>query len=868
MHQRPQELIGSGIPTGAPSRGEGFRVGSKPNTRRRTVAGFEKNGAKTAAGTRKYKEMNYTLSRIATVCGGTFSGCDRAVRTVVTDSRSLTCELGADPLFVAMRGANHDSHDYLREMYDRGVRAFLVEHPVEPLPDCGYVMAANAIDALQALAADYRSQFRGTVVGITGSNGKTVIKEWIAEELPVGVKCFRSPKSFNSQLGVPLSVLMLEGDEQLAIFEAGISQPGEMERLERIIRPDVVLFTSIGDAHQENFQDLGQKCEEKLVLARRAPTLIYHSYYEPLKACIAARFADRIPAGAPESGTDEAFEQPMPDTPLRIVDAAAFPAPSAALMGNAASRRNAQLVGAFCAAMNYPAPTFAATPTVAMRLEVKEGIYDSVLVNDAYNLDLNSLALALDYLHTVALGRRRTLVLSDIAQSGLNDDALYHRVAEMVARADIDRLVGVGPKLKRHASLFGCEKEFFASTDECIARIGRQAIAGCAVLLKGARDFRFEKLAHALSRRSHTTVLEIDLDAMIHNLNCFRAKLAPHTRLVAMVKANSYGAGNFEVAQMLQYQGVDYLAVAFTDEGVLLRERGITMPIVVLNADADSFDQMIANRLEPEIYSLRSLTDFASAVSHAGEAHYPIHLKLDTGMHRLGFVEEELGELCETLPRYPQVKVATIFSHLNCSDMPEEDAYTRAQIARYDRMSAAVAASLPYPVIRHTANSAAIERFPEAQFDMCRLGLGLYGFGCEHNDALRPVSALKTRIVQIKHLAAGDTVGYGRAGKLIRPTVTATIPVGYADGLDRHLGCGRWSMRVAGQPAPIVGRICMDSCMIDISDIAGVREGDEVTIFSAAADNDLETMARVLDTIPYEIMTSVSNRVKRIYLKE
>ena len=318
----------------------------------------------------------------------------------------------------------------------------------------------------------------------------------------------------------------------------------------------------------------------------------------------------------------------------------------------------------------------------------------------------------------------------------------------------------------------------------------------------------------------------------------------------------------------MQHQGVDYLAVAFADEGVLLRERGITMPVVVLNADADSFDLMVANRLEPEIYSLRSLHDFAAAVAHAGETRYPIHLKLDTGMHRLGFVETELPDLCAALPRYPQVRVASIFSHLNCSDMPEEDAYTREQIARYDRMSSAVAASLSYPIIRHTANSAAIERFPEAQFDMCRLGLGLYGFGYEHNDALRPVSALKTRIVQIKHLPAGDTVGYGRAGKLTRPTVTATIPVGYADGLDRHLGCGRWSMSVNGRPAPIVGRICMDSCMIDITDIEGVQEGDEVTIFSGAAGNDPETMARVLGTIPYEILTSVSARVKRIYLKE
>ena len=767
--------------------------------------------------------MKYLLSQIAAITGGVFSGCDREVQSVVTDSRSLTCELATGPMFVAMRGANHDSHDYIREMCGRGVRAFLVERPVEPAEGCGYVEVENAIDALQSLAAYHRARFRGTVVGITGSNGKTVIKEWLAEELPAGMKCYRSPKSYNSQLGVPLSVLMLEGDEQLAIFEAGISKPGEMERLERIIRPDVVVFTSIGDAHQENFLNLEQKCLEKMTLARSASKIVYHSYYEPLGRLIASHFAER-----------------------KLYDAAAYPRIPESVIGNEASRRNAQIVEAFCAAMEFPAPSFASAPEVAMRLEVKEGINDSVLINDAYNLALNSLALALDYLHNVALSRRRTLILSDIAQSGLSDDELYSRVAGMVSRAGIDTFIGIGPRLKRYAALFACDREFYASTDECIARIGRGAVAGRAVLLKGARDFRFEKIAHALARKSHTTVLEVDLDAMIHNLNYFRAQLSHGTKLVAMVKAASYGAGDFEVAQMLQHQGVDYLAVAF----------------------ADSFDLMIANRLEPEIYSFRSLDDFASAVSHAGEFRYPIHLKLDTGMHRLGFMEEEIDRLCEVLPLRPEVKVATVFSHLNCADMPEEDAYTRAQIARYDRMSTRLVEALPYPVIRHTANSAAIERFPEAQYDMCRLGLGLYGFGWQHNPSLRPVSTLRTRIVAIKHLAAGETVGYGRAGRLTRPSVTATIPVGYADGLDRHLGCGRWSVLVAGSPAPIVGRVCMDSCMIDITEIAGVEEGDEVTIFSSEAGNDLETMARVLDTIPYEIMTSVSSRVKRIYLKE
>ncbi len=789
--------------------------------------------------------MNYRLSNIAAIVGGRFHGTECEVRSVVTDSRSLSCELGTAPLFVAMQGAHHDSHAFVAEMVERGVRAFLVEREVELPEGCGCVVVEHAIEALQRWAAYHRALFRGTVVGITGSNGKTVIKEWIAEELPLDVKHYRSPKSYNSQLGVPLSVLMLEGDEQLAIFEAGISEVGEMERLERIIRPDVVIFTSLGDAHQEHFADLEQKALEKLMLARSARQILYHGYYEPLARLIRTRYADR-----------------------QLMDAAMVEAPSAELVGGEASRRNAQLVEGFLQLMGYPSASFTERPQVAMRLEVKEGIHRSLLVNDAYSLDLQSLALALDYLHTVAMGRRRTLILSDIPQSGLSDEVLYGRVAQMVARAGIDLLVGIGPHIGRHAAKFTCESLFYTSTDDCMARLSRLQLADSAVLLKGGRAFRFEKLAHALSEKSHTTVLEVDLDAMRHNLNYFRSHLQEGTRMIAMVKASSYGTGDFEVAQLLQHEGVAYLAVAFTDEGVQLRERGITMPIVVLNADADSFEQMVAYRLEPEIYSLHSLADFAHVVAHSGEERYPIHLKLDTGMHRLGFVEEELSLLVEQLATMPQLQVATIFSHLNCADMPEEDAYTRAQIARFDRMSRFVAEALHETVLRHTAASAAMLRFPEAQYDLCRLGIGLYGFGYAEEGALRPVATLKTRIVQLKRLAAGEQVGYGREGVLQRDTVLATIPIGYADGLNRHLGCGRWSMRVRGVEAPIVGRICMDSCMIDVTDAPGVCEGDEAVVFSAEQGHDAATMASVLGTIPYEVLTSLSARVKRTYIKE
>ncbi len=785
--------------------------------------------------------MRYELSEIAEICGGRLCGADLAVDGIETDSRN--CAFGLNTLFVAMLGRNHDSHEYIPQMIGRGLRAFMVEHECDLAEGCGAVVVENSIEALQRLAEHYRRSLKGTVVGITGSNGKTMVKEWIAQCVPASVKLFRSPRSYNSQLGVALSLLMAEGDEDLLLIEAGISQCGEMERLQRMIRPQIVIFTSVGDAHQENFASMDEKIGEKLILAREAGTLIYHGGYAPLSDAV-----EKL------SG-------------IRKVDAAAMPLPP---FTDEASVRNGQTVEAFCHVMGYPSPDFSRLQPVAMRLETREGINNSIIVNDTYNSDINSLAIALDYLHNMASGRRTVLILSDILQSGMDDEELYARVAALVAKSGVSSLVGIGEKISSYRHLFdGVGSAFYLSTDEFLHRMNSSDFADSAVLLKGNRSSRFEKISHVLERKCHTTVLEVDLDAMVHNLNYYRSRLAPGTRLTAMVKASSYGAGDVEVAQMLQHQGVSYLAVAFADEGVLLREKGITMPVVVLNADEGSFDQMVLNRLEPEIYSFRSLDAFVAAVERYGERRYPIHVKLDTGMHRLGFVGDDLDQLIAKLHAYDAVvKVVSVFAHLSCADDPSQDDFTRLQVSRFADMSGRIAASLPYPIIRHTANSAAIERFPEAQFDMCRLGLGLYGFGYEHNDALRPVSTLKTRIVQIKHHHAGEGIGYGRAQILTRDSAIATIPVGYADGLDRHLGCGHWSMLVCGKPAPIVGRVCMDSCMIDVTDIPEACEGGEVLVFSPVAGNTPEDMAAVLGTIPYEVLTSVSSRVKRIYVKE
>lgn len=780
------------------------------------------------------------MSEIARIVGGEHRGCDLRVKEVVTDSRGVLSS--DDVIFVAINGKHHDGHDFIPAMVARGVKAFIVEREVDmPAEGVGVVVVASAIVALQRLAAHHRRDFRGRVVAITGSNGKTIVKEWASRSMPDTVRSFASPKSYNSQLGVALSLLMLDGTEEVAFIEAGISEPGEMERLEAMIRPDIVVVTSIGDAHSANFKSERQKIEEKLLLARRAHTIIYSSEYQSLAEAVEELYGDReLIDSSIESVEDE----------LELSDALSV---------------DALHVSALMRRLGYGVDDAVFSANVAMRLELKEGVDDSMIIDDTYNSDINSVAVALNALYVQSMGRRRVAVISDIRQSGIPSEELYGRVAVAVKKAAVDHLIGVGETISSFAHLFPRGSSFYLSTDELIENFDRERWAKSVILVKGSRDSRFERLTRLLERRTHTTTLEVDLAAMKKNLNYFRQHLPQHHPIVAMVKAGSYGTGDVDVARMLQHEGVRYLAVAFADEGVTLRKKGITMPIVVLNADQDSFDMMIAHDLEPEIYSFHSLDAFRRAVHHAHREAYPIHIKLDTGMHRLGFVDDEIDLLGRAIHLDTTLRVASIFSHLSSADVVEEDDFTRKQIAAFDYMSQQLTEWLDYKPLRHIANSAAIVRFKEAYFDMCRLGLGLYGFGFEHNDSLIPVATLSTRIVQIKNLAAGESIGYGRAARTEHETVTATIPVGYADGLDRHLGNGRWEVIVGGKRAPIIGRVCMDSAMIDITGIAGVEVGDTVTIFGPEAGNTLEDMARVLDTISYEIMTSISARVKRIY---
>lgn len=784
--------------------------------------------------------MNYLLSDIARIVGGKLRGTDLVVKEVATDSRSVIASRGV--VFAAIDGKNHDGHDYIQRMSERGVEAFIVERDVElPTKGCGMVRVESTLEALQRLAAYHRSRFKGTVVAITGSNGKTIVKEWAARSMPDTVRSFASPKSYNSQLGVALSLLMLEGEEQVAFIEAGISQPDEMERLEAMIRPDIVVVTSIGDAHSANFSSEEQKIEEKLLLARNAKTIIYNKEYPAL-----ARRVEELYGGRELiDSSREVVEDVMELSDALMVDA--------------------YHVQALMRKLGYGVDKAIFSANVAMRLELKEGIDNSMVIDDSYNSDINSVTVALDALHLQSMGRRRVAVISDIRQSGMAPEELYGRVAEAVRKASVDHLIGVGEVISSFQHLFPRGSSFYLSTDELIENFSRERWAESVILVKGSRDSRFERVIRLLERRTHTTTLEVDLAAMKKNLNYFRRHLPQHHPMVAMVKASSYGTGDVDVARMLQHEGVRYLAVAFADEGVLLRSKGITMPIVVLNADEDSFDVMIAHDLQPEIYSFHSLDAFRRAVHRAHRESYPIHIKLDTGMHRLGFIDEEVDLLGRAVHHDASLRIASIFSHLSSADIPEEDAFTRRQIEEFDYMSQQLIEWLDYKPLRHIANSAAIVRFPEAAFDMCRLGLGLYGFGFEHNEELIPVATLSTRIVQIRTHRAGESIGYARSARTEGEMTIATIPVGYADGLDRHLGNGRWEVLVGGHRAKIVGRVCMDSAMIDLTGIDGVTVGDRVTIFGKESGNTLEDMARVLDTISYEIMTSISTRVKRIY---
>ena len=795
---------------------------------------------------------------------------------ILTDSRSLC--FAEDTLFFALKTKRNDGHKYIPDLYERGVRNFVVSDLPQNLDDyvdTNFLQLPNPLKGLQRLAEKYRSQFEVPVVGITGSNGKTIVKEWLYQLLSPEKIITRSPRSYNSQIGVPLSVWLLNETTELGIFEAGISEMGEMEALQSIIRPTIGILTNIGGAHQENFYSVPDKCMEKLTLFKECDVVVYDGDNELISACVSkSLFGAREIAWSRKDN-----ERPLYIASIEKGDSSTtiryrylgMPNEYTIPFIDDASIENSLHCLAVCLYMMLPAEKItermAHLEPIAMRLEVKEGKNGCVLINDSYNSDLASLDIALDFMsrRSEDKGRKRTLILSDLLETGQTPKLLYRQVADLVQNRGIDKIIGVGEEIRSAASRFDMEKYFFRTTEELLASDLIGQLRNEVVLVKGSRSFHFDDISDRLELKVHETILEINLNALVNNLNHYRSYLKPDTKMVCMVKASAYGAGSYEIAKTLQDHRVDYLAVAVADEGSDLRKAGITSSIIIMNPELTAFKTMFDYKLEPEVYSFHLLNELIKAAEKEGVTNFPIHIKLDTGMHRLGFAPQDIPELIARLKRQTSVIPRSVFSHLVGSDSAQFDAFTRRQIETFENVSEELQEAFPHKILRHICNTAGIERYPGAQFDMVRLGLGLYGVNPFTNRMLHNVSTLKTTILQIRDVPQEDSVGYSRKGRLIRDSRIAAIPIGYADGLNRRLGNGRAYCLVNGQKAAYVGNICMDVCMIDVTDI-DCKEGDKVIIFGD--DLPVTVLADILDTIPYEILTSVSNRVKRIYFQD
>lgn len=797
---------------------------------------------------------------------------------LLTDSRTLVSPHGT--LFFAIPTKRNSGCRYIDGLYQSGVRQFVVPADCDlDLPEANIWRVDDVLAALQRLAAHHRAQFSYPVVGITGSNGKTIVKDWIVQLLSPDRRLVSSPKSYNSQIGVPLSVWQMEAGHEMAVFEAGISETGEMARLQKIIQPTIGIFTNVGQAHDENFLTRQQKVAEKLQLFTHCEVLIYSTDHKDIHSVLSDiesfRHINRFTWGTSADNAVRLLSATVGDRSTTLSIAHADDTFSVVIpFVDRASQQNVMHCITLMLYLGYSPADITArcaklTP-VEMRLEMNEGINNCLLINDSYSLDLNSLSIALDFLQHEHQHFNKTLIISDFLQTGVPDSELYTQVAQLIAQRGITRLIGVGPALCHNKSCFAdVEALFYPSTEQMLHDCDFNRFQNEAILLKGARMFEFEKIAKLLQRKSHETIMEVNLDAMIHNLNFYRSRINPGTKLMAMVKASSYGAGKVEVASALQFNHVDYLTVAYADEGVELRRNGIHLPIMVMNPEEASFDDIVKYRLEPDIYSFRILELFSQRVRLYGE-RMAIHVEFDTGMHRLGFSGDDIPVLAERLNALKDVlQVRSIFSHLACSEDAAMDDFTRGQISRFRTWSDSLDAAIDHtePILHHILNSSGITRFPEAQMDMVRLGIGLYGVAPEPavQAQLRQVSRLVTRISQIKAIPAGDSVGYNRRWIAERPSRIAIVPIGYADGLSRHLGYGHGRVSILGHEAPIIGSICMDMCFVDVTDIA-CAEGDPAVLFGEG--DLLQRNADAAGTIPYEMLTAVSPRVKRVYFQE
>lgn len=833
-------------------------------------------------------KTEYTVAEAAKAMGGKLMSkqeVDLTFSELLLDSRKLTHP--AQTLFFALSGLKLDGHNYIAELYQKGVRCFVVtqEQHTENFPGANFILVKDTVAALQKLAGYHRSKFKLPVIAVTGSNGKTIVKEWLYQLLHEDYHIIRSPKSYNSQIGVPLSLWLMSNKNNLGIFEAGISEPDEMSRLEKIIRPTIGVFTNIGEAHSEGFLNIKHKTKEKLTLFTKCEVLIYCKDYPDINQSLGEinslrdeplhTFSWSMNAQADLTvgsvmqkdnrsfihsiykGKDLDFDIPFADK--ASVENAIHCACVMLYLGKdfeTICKRMKHLTG------------------IQMRLEMRDAINHCTLINDTYNSDIGSLKIAIDFLKQQNQHPKKTLILSDILQSGRGEVELYSEIATLLQENKVDRLIGIGPSLSRQKKLFEKNKplqlEVYESTDEFLQNLDSKTFHSEIILLKGARKFCFEVIVKFLERKAHETVLEINLNALVHNLKTYQQLLKPSTKIMAMVKAFSYGSGSFEIANVLQFNRVDYLAVAYTDEGVELRKNGINLPIMVMNPEQRSFETMIQYDLEPEIYSLAMLDSFAEVLSILRKGEQPpyhIHVELETGMNRLGFSKQDIPSLIARIKNNHQLHVASVFSHLAASEDQSYDQFTNQQISTFEELGKQMCEQFHYKILRHVLNSSGITRHTKAQFDMVRLGIGLYGIDGSNKLAgkLMPVSNLKTTISQIKHVKKGETVGYGRVGKVTKDKTIATIAIGYADGLSRKLSNGAGHLLVNGKLAPVIGNVCMDMTMLDITGITAA-EGDEVIVFGAHPT--VQQIAEAAETIPYEILTGISARVKRVYFQE
>ncbi len=820
--------------------------------------------------------MNLNSGDIAQIVNGRLSGpADLPAIDIITDSRHVIQPGGI--IFFAIRGKNHDGHIFIDHLYRKGVRIFVCEKEPDALTDyplASFISVHDTVEALQLLAAHRRKGFSSTVIGITGSAGKTVVKEWLAEIIGHVAPVVRSPRSYNSQVGVPLSVWNLDAKYRYGIFEAGISQPGEMDKLRNIIDPDIGVITNIGDAHRENFPDDTMKAREKLKLFTGSKTIVYCRDHGIIHNQIIENGSFRAKNIVDWSFTDReariyVTRQALPGGHTGILmlfdgQAGHFEIP----FSDRASVENAVTAAAVCLAIGLGTDVISGAlrglTAVAMRMEMKSGINNCQLIEDYYNSDPGSLGMALEYLRAQAV-RNSTLILSDFVQSGRDERELYGEVASLIRKTGIGKFIGIGKALSGSSDLFGPDARFFFSTDEFIHNFSSAGFRDETILLKGARIYEFEKIGNLLEQQIHQTVLEINLDAVSHNLSEFRSRLEPGTMMMAMVKAFAYGAGPAEIASLLEYHRVSYLAVAYAGEGVELRNAGVALPVMVMNPDPSAVDLMIRYNLEPELFSFASFNNFTEAALRHGLLNYPVHIKVDTGMHRLGFMPDEAGILAGMIRSAHCIKVVSVFSHLAASENPALDHFSRMQAETFLKFASRIREAAGYPVIRHLLNSSGIARMPEYQFEMVRPGIGIYGAGRIEGMSLKAAGRFRTRISQVKTVRAGEPVGYGCADMSGTDRIIAILPVGYADGLNRKLGNRNGNLFIKSSRVPLIGNICMDMCMADITGL-DANEGDEAEIFGE--NITIDELAVKCGTIPYEILTSIPVRVKRVFYRD